>query len=284
MRLARTALLRSLTQLTAVLALACGSEAEPAKPDAPPPGAELGRVSWSAVGPAAAALGRVDATAAAREALVGIPSPEPTIAGARLDLEGALDTTAGEGALMLEARFAAAPGGLDITATLAAAGPAQQPEEARALLRKGLGDLASALGGLARLTRGRPADWTGALASAEPDEQRLAAMLLGRGRVREAVPRLAELLTDPREPVAEAAADALVAIGDRAAVPLLIGSIRRGDLRSEVRVIEALARLGGAEAEAYLEMTAGGHEVEEVRNLSERALTNLRRSKPANSL
>jgi hypothetical protein len=48
--------------------------------------------------------------------------------------------------------------------------------------------------------------------------------------------------------------------------------MRRRDLRSEVRAIEAMGHLGGAEAEAYLEMTAVGHEVPEVRILSKRLL------------
>ena len=46
------------------------------------------------------------------------------------------------------------------------------------------------------------------------------------------------------------------------------------------RVIEALGRIGGTEAEAYLEMTAGGHEVPEVRRISAAALARLRGREP----
>lgn len=285
MRLGRTASRPILVAaLLLALPLACGSPSTEPKPEQAPDRAELGRVSWSAVGPEAAGLGRDEIADLARKELARVAAPAAAIAQHRVDLTGTIDTTAGEGALMFEAVFAPARDGVPVSATLAATGQADSPDAARSLVRKGLGDLAAALDAMARLSRGGPEDWTRALVSAEPDEQRLAAVLLGRDRVRQAVPGLAEMLSDPREPVAESAAEALVAIGDRSAVPLLIKSIRRGDLRSEVRVIEALGRLGGPEAEAYLEMTAGGHEVEEVRRLSERALENLRTSKSAKSL
>jgi hypothetical protein len=195
---------------------------------------------------------------------------------ARIDLQGSLDTTAGEGALVLEGQVRSTAFGVPVSTTLAATGKAESAEDARALVGRGLGDLAAALTALARLAGGDHKTWIRALDSAEPDEQRLAAALLARDKVKTAVPHLGRLLADPREPVADAAADALVTIGDRSAVPIFIESIRRGDLRSEVRAIEAMGRLGGSEARAYLEMTAGGHEVEEVRRLSQRALDAMR--------
>jgi hypothetical protein len=48
--------------------------------------------------------------------------------------------------------------------------------------------------------------------------------------------------------------------------------------RSEVRAVEALGRIGGEEAEAYLEMVAGGHQVEEVRRIARDALQRRRKN------
>jgi HEAT repeat protein len=103
----------------------------------------------------------------------------------------------------------------------------------------------------------------------------LALSLLGAAKTRVAIPAIGLVLKDPRERVAESAADALVAIGDESAVPILIGAIRRNDVRSEVRAIEAISRIGGKEARAYLEMTAFGHENSEVRALSQNALARM---------
>ena len=90
------------------------------------------------------------------------------------------------------------------------------------------------------------------------------------------IEHIGKLLSDPRPEVAEVAAQSLAEIGDERAVPVLIKSIERGDLRSQVRAIEAMAVIGGEEAEAYLEMTAKGHEIEEVRTLSFAALKKIR--------
>jgi HEAT repeat protein len=98
---------------------------------------------------------------------------------------------------------------------------------------------------------------------------------LGQRKVRAAVPAIGDLLDDPREQVVEAAAEALAEIGDEKAVPFLVKGMRRWDLRSEVRAIEAMGHIGGEEAEAYLEMTAIGHEVPEVRILSKSLLQKL---------
>jgi hypothetical protein len=264
--------------LVTAIAIGCG---EPRSKDsaAGMPVQRLGRVSFAPVGSQAASITGDQFSALVEKALAGVPDLPAAKAGNPIDVKGSLDTTAGEGVLLIEAGFRQGAGGVPVETTLAATGTAESAAAARSLLERGLGDLAAALSSLVRLARGDKRAWIRALDSAEPDEQKLAAALLGRDRVGEALPALGRLLGDPREPVAEAAADALVAIGDRAAVPLFIESIRRGDLRSEVRAIEAMGRLGGPEVEAYLEMTAIGHEVEEVRRLSARALESLRSSK-----
>lgn len=265
-----------------LLLLACTASCGREKPTAPveeQADVSVGRVSWRPVGSVAGQISRTEFAELAGRALTATPSMAEQLAGNAVDLEGSLDSTAGEGAMVLEARIASPAVGVPITATLVATGATDAVDSARAFVRKGLDDLVVALASLLRLAGASQDEWIRALDSAEPDEQRLAAELLGKHKVRKAVPRFAEMLVDPREPVAEAAADALAEIGDSSAVPLLIESIRRGNLRSEVRAIEAMGRIGGPEAEAYLEMTAGGHEVEEVRRLSQRALDGLRSSK-----
>jgi len=192
--------------------------------------------------------------------------------GGRVDVTGRLEIWGGEGGLVLRARLAGIDLGVPIEAGVAASGSAGSPAATREIVRKGLADLSRALGSLIRIATGGEEAWIRALGSAEPDEQATAAALLGRGRVRAAVPPLAMLLDDPRVRVVEAAADALAAIGDERAVPFLIGAIREGDPRSETRAIEAMGRIGGDEARAYLEMTAVGHEDPEVRRLSRAAL------------
>lgn len=197
----------------------------------------------------------------------------------RASLSGEMVVSESRGALALEVRIDAAEIPFPLTMTLAADADISGEHRLDALMKRGLSDLATAVQEMVRIAEGRESEWISALASAEPDIQILGARLLGVNKVKGAIDPLAALLTDPREAVAEAAADALKRIGDERAVPLLIQSIRRGDIRSEVRVIEAIGNIGGAEAEAYLEMTAIGHELVEVRRISKELLDRLRKEK-----
>jgi hypothetical protein len=151
---------------------------------------------------------------------------------------------------------------------VAAKGQVKGVSTARAFVRKGLVDFADAFEGLLSLLRADNTRLIRSLSAAEPDEQIVALKLLGARKVRKAVPEIGRLLKDSRELVVEVAAEVLSQIGDEKAVGFLIDAIDRRDLRSEVRAIEAMGRIGGEEAQAYLEMTAMGHEVMEVRILS----------------
>ena len=153
----------------------------------------------------------------------------------------------------------------------------ESPDEGAAgeLMGKAVEELGRSLSSQFALWGGSVEARRRALQSPEPDEQILAMRLLARDKVTSAMEAISQLLSDPREQVAEAAADALAEMGDERAVPLLIRAIDHKDLRSEVRAIEAMARIGGSEAAAYLEMTAQGHELSEVRELSGAALERL---------
>ncbi len=266
--------------LFSAMAVACGdrgcqsSESNPTQSQL-----VLGSIHWDGQGEALDALDEGTFRELARKAFTGLEET-PEGAGAMV-LSGGLHITDGRGSLVLNASIRIDGLPESIRAGVAAQGSATDSSSARVLVEKGLADVKEALKRLFALVRADEGHLIRALDSAEPDEQVLAAMLLGLKRVKKAVPTLGRLLGDPREQVVEAVADALAEIGDQRAVPYLLGAIHRNDLRSEVRAIEALGRIGGKEAMAYLEMTALGHEVEEVRQISKALLERTRkRTKP----
>jgi len=238
----------------------------------------VGRISWSATRQAAGSgLTREAFVALATAAIEALPPLD--LEGARpvVDVRGILDETDDGPAILLEAK--ARGEGLPVpveAGVVAKGGGTGDAKDALRLAEGGLEDLSGALGSMFRVCAGGEAAWIRALDSAEADEQILAARLLAHGKAGGAVVDLSRLLTDPREQVAEAAAEALSTIGDPKAVPYIIESIRRGDVRSEVRAIETMARIGGAEARAYVEMTALGHELPEVRRISKDALDRMK--------
>jgi hypothetical protein len=264
-----------------------GSAPPQAAQEAPVPLA-LDRTDLSIIGDAARVdtldeglFRRLVAAALGEPPLLLLP---PTLRDGRLDVVGVLEplppgepgAADGDARLTLEARLRARGLLEPVTTGVAAVGSGGDGAALRRLLERALADLNRGLRAAVGLLGAGEERLILALDSAEPDEQLLAARLLSEHRSRAAVPALGRLLEDPRPDVAEAAAGALAVIGDPAAVPLVIRAIRRGDLRSEVRAIEVMAAIGGAEAEAYLEMAAVGHEVEEVRRLSGTALGRLR--------
>ena len=258
-----------------------------------PRAAEMALVPVSAgaivFAPVAGSLAPADADAC-RKAAAAMIARLPRLAvgesapGApKLDVTGMWENRGGEVALSLEAKVRGGALRVPIGAQIVATGPAGDRGTEISLVTRGLADLGEALAAMFNLYGADEAAWTRALDAAEPDEQVLALALLGEAKSRAAVPAIGAALKDPRERVAEAAADALAAIGDERAVPLLIGAIRRDDVRSEVRAIEAISRIGGKEARAYLEMTALGDELPEVRALSQSALDRMPGDGPRNA-
>ncbi|MCP4605933.1 MAG: HEAT repeat domain-containing protein [Proteobacteria bacterium] len=203
----------------------------------------------------------------------------PSNLSGEIVLNGALEVQDANASLILDVNIRLDQLPIPLKTGIAATGKATDKEKANSLVRAGLNDLAASIKGLFKLVDAEPDRLIRALDSPEPDEQVLALKLLGIQKINKGVPEIARLLDDPRLKVAETAADTLAEIGDEQAVSLLIAAIRRGDLRSEVRAIEAMGRIGGKEAEAYLEMTAVGHEIPEVRHLSETLLSQTRNRK-----
>jgi len=240
------------------------------------PAVVISSVAWTYNGTPNSRIGEKDFRALAEEARQSF-APMRRLP-CRVIIVGELNVINDRGTLYLDAQAQTDRTDASIKTGIAAEGLATDAAMAKLLVRKSLKDLFAAVGELVALAQSTPAKWIKALQDPEPDMQLLALRLLGKHSIRRGVVPIANLLGDPREQVSEAAAAALGDIGDPAAVPLLIKSIERGNLRSEVRAIEAMGRIGGPEANAYLEMTALGHEVPEVRRLSAMLL------KRANSL
>lgn len=72
---------------------------------------------------------------------------------------------------------------------------------------------------------------------------------------------------------------ALVEIGDEGVVPSLIRHARYQGPDELRRLIEAIARLGGSRARAFLELTADGHPDREIRKMARSALRRLKEKK-----
>ncbi len=267
-------MLYSWVGLLALVVVGCEQEVSKQANNASPRAVTVKLVNWTEIGADYHAFSEREFLGFAEGALKNLPLPPHT--QSVLYIKGGLDIVDGKGTLILEAHMnvPGVPG--PIKTGIAALSSVKNEATARAFVEKGVGDLRDAFKGLLMLVNADPDRLIRALDSAEPDEQVLACTLLGKRKVLTAVPAIGKLLDDPREQVVEAAAEALAQIGDEKAVPFLINGMRRRNLRSEVRAIEAMGRIGGQEAEAYLEMTAIGHEVPEVRILSKSLLQKLR--------
>ncbi len=78
-------------------------------------------------------------------------------------------------------------------------------------------------------------------------------------------PVLLKLLDDPEERTRDAALGALIALGDRRAVSVLTRSRSLRDRREMRKIIEAVAILGGQEADDYLSFVAASHDDDDIR-------------------
>jgi HEAT repeat protein len=78
-------------------------------------------------------------------------------------------------------------------------------------------------------------------------------------------PVLLKLLDDSDERTRDAALGALIALGDRRAVTALTRSRSLRDRREMRKIIEAVAILGGQEADDYLSFVAASHDDDDIR-------------------
>jgi len=131
-----------------------------------------------------------------------------------------------------------------------------------------------------RLRSGDPAEIAAALGAPDPELRAMAIRYAGARRSRTLVGRLAGFLRDPDSAIRDAAIGALVDIGDPAAVKPLTDAVEFKDTGSMRRILDAIAALGGDEADSYLDLVASGHEDERIRALAQSALDRLRRKAP----
>lgn len=263
----------------AVLGLLSGCGDRTSK-SAPPQPIEIGSVGLSYTDSRTALLSASTFEELTRAAMTGLWAPSGYPPLGKLIVEGAwIAGEADQAQLAVSARLRLSSLPFRLEANVVAGGAAPNVEAANQLTASAVVELRAAVARHLSLLEAGPDRLIRGLDAAEADEQVLSARLLGERRERRAVAAVIRLLGDPREPVADAAADALMKIGDPAAVPLVIASIKRGDLRSEVRAIEIIAHLGGSEARSYLEMTAAGHPHPEVQQLSRQFLERLNRGK-----
>ena len=152
------------------------------------------------------------------------------------------------------------------------------PSEAdvRAHIDHALGITVTAAVQAEQLWLGPPALVRAALDDADVDLRDDAIRFSGEHKDREAVPRLIAFLKSENGELRDRAVGALAEIGDPRAVKPLAELAKFGDLRELPKIIDAVSRVGGDEAVAYLEFIAGSHPVPEVQALAARALEHLR--------
>ena len=90
-------------------------------------------------------------------------------------------------------------------------------------------------------------------------------------KLREEAPVLLKLLGDNDEPTRDAALGALIVLKDRRAVTELTRTRSLRDRREMRKILEAIAMIGGEEAEQYLSFVAATHDDEEIRAVADKA-------------
>jgi HEAT repeat protein len=95
--------------------------------------------------------------------------------------------------------------------------------------------------------------------------------------LRDQISTVLRLLSDEDENVRDAALGTLVALHERDAVKVLAASRQMRDAREMRKILDAIATLGGREAQEYLSFVAETHDDEEIRDMAKEALDRLSR-------
>jgi hypothetical protein len=149
-------------------------------------------------------------------------------------------------------------------------GAAAAPAPARAAILNRLvlriaGDLIDGYLARRQLERGPPAVVHAALQADGGELREEAIRAVGERKLRDEAPTLLRLLSDPDEPTRDAALGSLIALGDRRAVSELTRTRSLRDRHEMRKIIEAIAILGGQEADQYLSFVAATHDDDEIR-------------------
>jgi hypothetical protein len=114
-----------------------------------------------------------------------------------------------------------------------------------------------------------------ALASANNDLRIEAIRVAGGRKMRRQLPSVLRLLADEDEATRDAALGAVVAMGERSAIKALAESHQMRDSYEMGKVIDAVASLGGREAQEYLSFVAETHDDADIRSMAKEALERL---------
>jgi hypothetical protein len=149
-------------------------------------------------------------------------------------------------------------------------GVAAEPAPDRAVILNRLvlriaGDLIDGYVARRQLDRGPPSAVHAALQADGGELREEAIRAVGERKLRDEVPTLLRLLSDPDEPTRDAALGSLIALGDRRAVTELTRTRSLRDRHEMRKIIEAIAILGGQEADQYLSFVAATHDDDEIR-------------------
>lgn len=148
-----------------------------------------------------------------------------------------------------------------------AAPPTPSPRDAvtAELVLRVAGDLIDGYLARRQIAQGPPAAVHAALEADGGELRDEAIRAVGERKLRDEAPRLLQLLNDPDERTRDEALGALIALGDRRAVTELTRTRSLRDRREMRKIIEAIAILGGREADDYLSFVAATHDDDEIR-------------------
>jgi hypothetical protein len=159
--------------------------------------------------------------------------------------------------------------------------PMAESDGARAafqhLAERTVGDLLLAFVSRQKLWEGSIAEIAAALKSAESDVRVEALRIIAARGLRAEIPPVLHLLSDEDENVRDAALGTLVALHERGAVKVLAESRHMRDAREMRKILDAIATLGGREAQEYLSFVAETHDDEEIRDMAKAAMDRLER-------
>jgi hypothetical protein len=145
------------------------------------------------------------------------------------------------------------------------------------LVSRMLADLSASYISRQKLWRGTPQE-IGTALSADAGEPKVEAIhVVAERHLTSEVPKLLALLSNDDETVRDAALGALVELRERRAVGEIAKQRSMRDEREMRKILDAIATLGGDEAQEYLSFVAEAHESEEIKTMAKQALERLKR-------
>jgi hypothetical protein len=146
------------------------------------------------------------------------------------------------------------------------------------LVARVMGDLVDGFAARRKLADGPPEAVHAAIAADGGALREEAIRVAGQRQLRQEVPTLLKLLSDDDEPTRDAALGALIAMRERRAVTELTRTRSLRDRREMQKIIEAIAIIGGPEADDYLAFVAQSHDDDEIRAQAAAARARLQRA------